>query len=389
MEDPRAAAGAVGPLPGARTGWVHGIRVPHLSRASRADIAWVVFIGLNLIAMRLIPAWQTVPFLIIWVSLTVMYGFRLWRLGSTVLTVTLVTVATGGLIGWQVLRGQQDAEYLVEVPLLAIMFVAMVWHARRRQAALVEMKRVSEHNLRLLDQQRQFLQDASHELGTPITIALGHAELIERTAPDQAIASDARVAVDELQRMRRLASRLLLLASTDTPGFLRLAPVDVGDFLAETLRRWSQTPRRWSLGALPEASVNADQDRLTVAIDALIENAVRHTGTGDRIELAARLDGENVILAVTDSGAGIPAAETDRIFGRFTRVDAGRSRQTGGFGLGLAVVKAITEAHGGSVRVKSTVGHGSTFEILLPTSTARAIPERAPDRQPTPKTAEA
>jgi len=381
MDDPRAAAGAVGPLPGARTGWVHGIRVPHLSRASRADIAWVVFIGLNLIAMRLIPAWQTVPFLIIWVSLTVMYGFRLWRLGSTVLTVTLVTVATGGLIGWQVLRGQQDAEYLVEVPLLAIMFVAMVWHARRRQAALVEMKRVSEHNLRLLDQQRQFLQDASHELGTPITIALGHAELIERTAPDQAIASDARVAVDELQRMRRLASRLLLLASTDTPGFLRLAPVDVAEFLAETLRRWSPAPRRWSLGDLAEAVVNADQDRLTVAIDALIENAVRHTSPGGRIELAARVSDGSVILAVTDSGTGIPASELGRIFGRFTRVDAGRSRQSGGFGLGLAVVKAIAEAHGGSVRVKSTVGQGSAFELQLPAAAARATPRRANGRQ--------
>ena len=381
MEDPRATGGAVGPLPGALGGWVHGIRVPHLSRASRADIAWVVFIGLNLIAMRLIPAWQTVPFLIIWVSLTVMYGFRLWRLGSTVLTVTLVTVATGGLIGWQVLRGQQDAEYLVEVPLLAIMFVAMVWHARRRQAALVEMKRVSEHNLRLLDQQRQFLQDASHELGTPITIALGHAELIERTAPDQAIASDARVAVDELQRMRRLASRLLLLASTDTPGFLRLAPVDVAEFLAETLRRWSQTPRRWSLGNLVEAVVDADQDRLTVAIDALIENAVRHTSPGGRIELAARASDGNVILAVTDSGTGIPASEIGRIFGRFTRVDAGRSRQSGGFGLGLAVVKAIAEAHGGSVHVHSTMGHGSVFELLLPATVARTTSRRANGRQ--------
>jgi len=372
-------------LAGVGAGLASRLRVPNLSRAAWVDIAWVAFIGLNLIAMRLISAWQTVPFLIIWISLTVMYGFRLWRLGSAVLTATLVTVATGGLIGWQVLRGQQDAEYLVEVPLLAIMFVAMVWHARRRQMALVEMKRVSERNLALLDQQRQFLQDASHELGTPITIALGHAELIEHTAADQAIASDARVAVDELLRMRRLASRLLLLASTDTPGFLCRAPVDVAEFLAETLRRWSQTPRRWSLGTLPEASVDADQDRLTAAIDALIENAVRHTGTGDRIELAARLDGRNVILAVTDSGAGIPPAEIGRIFGRFTRVDAGRSRQTGGFGLGLAVVKAIAEAHGGSVRAQSTVGQGSTFEILLPASTARAIPKRAAGRRPTPK----
>jgi two-component system sensor histidine kinase BaeS len=90
--------------------------------------------------------------------------------------------------------------------------------------------------------------------------------------------------------------------------------------------------------------------------------------------LSARRDGEKVILAVTDSGSGIPAAEFGRIFGRFTRVDTGRSRETGGFGLGLAVVKAIAEAHQGSVHVQSTVGQGSVFELLLPASPARPGP---------------
>src|SRR2546423_8724663 len=102
------------------------------------DVAWVVFVGLNLIAMRIFPDWQTVPFLIIWVSLTAIYGFRLWRLGSTILTVVVVTIATGGLIGWQVAKGQEEAEYLAEVPLLATMFVVMVWHALRRQTAMEE-----------------------------------------------------------------------------------------------------------------------------------------------------------------------------------------------------------------------------------------------------------
>ena len=264
----------------------------------------------------------------------------------------------------------RDADYLAEVPLLATMFVVMVWHSRRRLAAMEEMERVSEHNLVLLDKQRQFLQDVSHELGTPITIALGHTELITHAATDQAIAKDARVAVDELLRMRRLANRLMLLASTDSPDFLRLAPVDAAGLMVETLHRWSQTPRRWSLGALAEASVQADGDRLTLALDALIENAVEHTDLDGRIELSVRRDGEMVILAVTDSGSGIPAAEVGRIFGRFTRVDAGRSRETGGFGLGLAVVKAIAEAHHGSVQVQSTVGRGSVFELLLPVSTA-------------------
>ena len=350
-------------------GGAPGTRVDRFLRFARSywvDIAWVVFIGLNLIAMRLIPAWQTVPFLIIWVSLTTIYGFRLWRLGSTVLMVAVVTLATGALIGWQVLRGQQDGDYLAEVPLVATMFVVMVWHSRRRLAAMEEMKRVSEHNLLLLDQQRQFLQDVSHELGTPITIALGHTELITHAATDQAIAKDARVAVDELLRMRRLANRLMLLAATDSPDFLRLAPVDAAELVAETLHRWGQTPRRWSLGPLTDACVLADEDRLTLALDALIENAIDHTDVGGHIELSARRDGEKVILAVTDSGSGIPAAEVGRIFGRFTRVDTGRNRETGGFGLGLAVVKAIAEAHQGSIHVQSTVGRGSVFELVLP-----------------------
>jgi signal transduction histidine kinase len=345
-------------------------RVYRFIRAYRLDIAWAVFVGLNLLAMRLIPAWQTVPFLIIWISLTTIYGFRLWHLGSTLLTVTVVTLATGGLIGWQVLRGKQDGDYLAEVPLLAAMFVIMVWHARRRQTAMEEIKRVNEHNLLLLGQQRQFLQDVSHELGTPITIALGHAELITHAATDQAIAKDARVAVDELLRMRRLSNRLVLLASTDSPDFLRPAPVDTAELMMETLHRWSQTPRRWSLGSLTETPVQADRDRLTLALDALIENAVDHTEPDGRIELSARRSGEQVVLAVRDRGSGIPAADIGHIFDRFTRVGTGRSRDTGGFGLGLAVVKAIAEAHGGSVGVRSTVGQGSVFELSLPAATA-------------------
>jgi signal transduction histidine kinase len=356
-------------------------RVRRFARAYWVDIAWAIFIVLNLIAMRLIPAWQTVPFLIIWISLTAIYGFRLWHLGSTVLTVAVVTLATGGIIGWQVVRGEQDGDYLAEVPLLAAMFVVMAWHARRRAVAMEEIRRVSEHNLVLLGQQRQFLQDVSHELGTPITIALGHAELITHAATDQAIAKDARVAVDELLRMRRLANRLVLLASTDGPDFLRLAPVDTAELVMEILDRWSQTPRRWSFGTLAEARVQADRDRLTLALDALIENAVDHTDSDGRIELSARRRGEDIVFAVKDSGSGIPANEIGQIFDRFTRVGTGRSRETGGFGLGLAVVKAIAEAHHGSVHVRSTVGVGSEFELILPASSATPGSAVPSDRQ--------
>src|SRR5690349_8841214 len=219
------------------------------ARSAWIDIAWVAFVGVNLAAMRLVPEWQTVPFLAIWVSLTVIYGFRLWRLQPAILTLSAVTLATGGIIAVQVIKGQQEADYLAEVPLVALMFLVMVWHGRRRLAALEgrlaameELQRVSGENLRLLERQRLFLLDASHELGTPITIALGHAELIEQAADGKDVTEDARIVVGELGRLRRLASRLLLLASTDSPGFLDLAPVTADSLVMESLERWGITP---------------------------------------------------------------------------------------------------------------------------------------------------
>jgi signal transduction histidine kinase len=343
------------------------------------DVAWVGFVGLNLAAMRLLPAWQTVPFLAIWVSLTAIYGFQLWRLQPTILTVAAVTLATGGIIFVQVLKGRQDADYLAEVPLIALMFIVMVWHGRRRLSAMEErlalmeeVQQISEQNLRLLEQQRQFLQDASHELGTPITVALGHAELIERAATDPVVTEDARVVAAELARLRRLANRLLLLASAGSPDFLQVAPVAADSVIIDALDRWGHTPRQWRLGEVADATVLGDRDRLAVALDALLENAVAHTSAGDRIEISARLEDGHAVFAVADSGCGIPAAELERIFRRFARVKPYRSRAAGGFGLGLPIVQAIAEAHHGSVRVQSMDGHGSTFEMFMPSAPAPA-----------------
>jgi signal transduction histidine kinase len=347
----------------------HGLR---LARVARWDIVWAVFVGLNLAAMRLLPEWQTVPFLAIWVSLTLIYAFRLWPLQPALLTLAVVTLATGGIIGAQVIRGQQDADYLVLVPLVAVMFLVMVWHGRRRLAALEErlaaleeVQRVSRENLRLLERQRLFLLDASHELGTPITVALGHAELIEQAAAGQ-VADDARVVVSELGRLRKQAGRMLLLASADDPGFLDLAPFPLDALLMDALERWGYTPRRWRLGEVAEASVTGDRDRLAVALDALLENAIAYTGPEDLIELSVRLADGQAVFAVTDSGCGIPADDLDRVFDRFSRGHRYRNRESGGFGLGLPTVRAIAEAHQGSVRVRSTVGAGSTFEVLVP-----------------------
>jgi signal transduction histidine kinase len=348
------------------------------------DIAWVGFVGLNLAAMRLFPTWQTVPFLAIWVSLTVIYGFRLWRLQPTILTLAAVTVATGGIIAVQVLKGKQDADYLAEVPLIALMFLVMVWHGRRRLAAteerlaaMEEVQRVSQENLRLLKQQRRFLQDASHELGTPITVALGHAELIERAVTNTEVAEDAHVVTDELMRLRRLATRMLLLASAASPDFLHLEPVALDSVAVDAFDRWGHAPRRWRLTATAESTVLVDRDRLGLALDALLENAIAHTAADDLIELGARRENGHYILSVADSGCGIPVADLDRIFHRFARADPRRTREAGGFGLGLAIVQAIAEAHHGSAHASSTLGQGSVFEVLLP-----AVPATPPAERP-------
>jgi signal transduction histidine kinase len=340
------------------------IEWPHRERW--IDVAWVVFSLANLAAMLVIPTWETVPFHFIWVSLTVLYGFRVWRTRPTLTVLAAVMGLTALFIGIDYSRGAQPLDEITEVPLMAAMFVAMVWHARRRLSAMEETERVSMENLRLLERERRFVQDASHELRTPITVALGHTELIQRRATDPTIVEDVDVIADELARLRRLVDGLLLLAGTDDPQQPHLVPVDVGEIVADAVRRWAATPRRWVLGAAEEAVVLADRDRLAVAFDALIENAVQHTREQDTIEVGVRRRDGTAVISFRDTGTGIPMEDLDRIFDRFARADPGRSRHTGGFGLGLSIVRAIVEAHLGTVRVTSQVDVGTTFEVDLP-----------------------
>ncbi len=336
------------------------------------DLAWVGFALANLVAMALVPEWETVPFHFIWVSLTILYGFRVWGPRVTAGLLTAVVLSTGALLLHDVVHHAQLADELTEVPLMGAMFLAMVWHAQRRRSAMEDLRRVSDANLRLLHRERQFIQDASHELRTPITVALGHAELVERASRAPERAEDARIVVDELQRLRRLADRLLLLATSEDPDFLSRSPVQVEHLLAAILQRWAPIVRRWRLDPIEPAAVVGDADRLGLALDALVENAVKHTGPGDEIRLGVRRDRDRVVITVADSGAGMPADRLRGIFERFARLDEARSRDLGGVGLGLAIVSAIVKAHGGTVAVQSTLGGGSVFQLLLP-------PEPAPD----------
>jgi signal transduction histidine kinase len=328
------------------------------------DVAWGIFALLNLVAIYVFADWETVPFHFIWVSLTILYGFRVWRLRFTLMLLGAIIVTTGILLSIDIARGFQPLDEITEVPLMSAMFLAMVWHARRRQAVMEEMRGVSDENLRLLERERRFIQNASHELRTPITVAIGHAELLLRGTDPATMATDARVVLEELMRLRRLSERLLLLAAAEHPDFLHKRPVEIEPVLVEALHRWSPTPRHWRLGATDEAVVEADVDRLALAIDALVENAVKHTTPDDWIELSVRRN-HGVEITVADSGTGIPPQELEHIFERFARSEASPQSDKEGLGLGLSIVQTIAEAHGGKLRVRSKLGAGSEFEIVL------------------------
>jgi signal transduction histidine kinase len=323
--------------------------------------AWAVFSVLNLGAILLLPNWETVPFHFIWISFTLLYGFRAWAAKPTLWVLGAVMVTTGAGISLDVMRGSEPPAELTEVPLMAAMFLAMVWHARRKLAAEQESRLVGEENARLLATQRRFLQDASHQLRTPITIALGHAELLADGLTSQ-------VVLGELNRLRRIAERLLVIAAAEGPEFLHPEPVALDSFTMEILRRWRPTAdRSWQLGRLDKVTVQADRERLGLAIDALLENAVRHTGDGDVIKMSVVAPGygQPVRMIVADAGQGIPAELLRHIFDRFRSGDSGHPRGTG---LGLALVRAVARAHGGEVLVSSRPGQGSEFELLLPVS---------------------
>jgi signal transduction histidine kinase len=345
---------------------------PELSarlRRYRVELLWLAFAAVNYTAMILSPAWETIPFHFVWISLTLVYGFRVWPLRATMVVLVWVMVMTGVAISLDAFDGIQTWGELFEVPLMAAMFVAMVWHARRRVEALHIAEERAEQRRSMLRRQERFIHDASHELRTPVTIARGHLELV-RSHYDAA-APELDVALDELGRMDAIIERLLVLATADQPDFVRVERIELDPFLEDVFMRWSEVARRaWRLGPLAVGPVTVDPERLRAALDALLENAVKYSADRATIELRARADGiGQVVIEVEDEGYGIPREALSRIFDRFARADAARTRATGGVGLGLAIVDAIAKGHGGRCTVRST-DRGSVFSLHLPVAGA-------------------
>ncbi|MDQ3629345.1 MAG: HAMP domain-containing histidine kinase [Actinomycetota bacterium] len=213
------------------------------------------------------------------------------------------------------------------------------------------------------DGQRQFLDDAGHELRTPITIVRGHLELLD--ANDAAeVKTTTSLVIDEVDRMSRLVDDLILLAKTRRPDFLRPEWLDLGeltDDIADKVRGFGD--RAWSVDHRGRGSAFVDRQRMNQAMLQLVDNAVRHTEVGDCIAIGSIQDDAVLRLWVRDTGVGIAYEHQQVIFDRFRQVDPNTLK---GSGLGLSIVSAIVRAHGGEVEVTSVPGGGSTFTVTLP-----------------------
>jgi signal transduction histidine kinase len=211
--------------------------------------------------------------------------------------------------------------------------------------------------------QRHFVDDAGHELKTPITIIRGHLELLEGD-PEERRETIALV-MDELDRMGRIVNDLLLLAKSEEPDFLGLETVDVEPLTNELEQKAGALGSRdWRLERRGRGIIVADRQRLTQAIVQLVQNAVEHTSEGDRISLGSAVESGEASFWVRDEGPGIPLDDQERIFQRFGR-GAG-ARRAEGAGLGLAIVKAIADAHHGRVELYSRPGAGALFTVVIP-----------------------
>lgn len=225
----------------------------------------------------------------------------------------------------------------------------------------------------VMQTQRRMLSDVSHQLRTPLTVAQGHLEVLARAhSPDPRETHDTiALVLDEIGHMKAMVERLLMLGRAMEPDFLDVAPIDLRSFCADVIDAAQVlAPRTWMLGTVPDLVIDADAAKLRGAVLSLIDNAVRATREGDAIRLAVVADGADVVLAVEDSGPGIPPAQRTAVLQRFARPGAADST---GSGLGLAIVRAVAEAHGGSVSIDTSPLGGCRVTMRMPLRHAAVV----------------
>ena len=232
--------------------------------------------------------------------------------------------------------------------------------------------RMSREVVRANQLRKQMTADIAHDLRTPLTVIAGYVESMRdgdlAPTPERLDSIYA-----EIERLQRLVADLRLLAVTDAGELrLNLAPVNPAAFIERVAASFKLSAEQKGIlltvkadSDLPE--IQADESRLDRVLSNLVSNAIRHTPEGGKVSLHAARTTQHVVLTVADTGEGIPPADLPHIFDRFYRADKSRADADGASsGLGLAIAKALVEAHGGRIAASSVVGNGTRFEIELP-----------------------
>jgi signal transduction histidine kinase len=335
-----------------------------INRGALVDITLGIFTLVMLATMIAVPGEDALPYHLMFLSITLVYGFRVWPMWPTLLAVSVIAVSTGAVMYAHYLDHKIDAPELFEVPLMPMLLLAMMWHARRRAAAQQQVEEMAEERRRNLEREREFLRDTSHAIRTPVTIARGHVELIQAGLDDATAYGDSEVVLRQLDRMCALSSRLLALARLDSMQALPLQPLDLDDLVGEMGANWTgSADRDWAV-VRGGGRVLADREWLELAVDAIVENAVHFTTPGERIELACWHGKDGDTIAVSDSGPGIAPDDLPHVFERFWHRRPPEVMP--GSGLGLAMAWSAANAMGGTLQVTSRPGQGTRFELTLP-----------------------
>ncbi len=285
----------------------------------------------------------------------------------------VLALAGGWLLAWRALRPiRRITQAAAEISASNLSRRVDASRMERELAGLAETLNGTFARLeRAFDRQTRFTADASHELRTPLSIVMSEAELAlrkERTAPEYR--ESLETVLKASQRMKAVVEGLLTLARADAKELnLRRERLDLRSLVEETAAMVGPLALERKVTvtvAADPVEVEGDRDRLREAGTNLLTNAIRYNVAGGKVDVSLQERGDRAVLAVADTGIGIPEQDRAHVFERFYRVDKARSREQGGTGLGLAITKWAVEAHGGSISFESREGVGTTFTVSLP-----------------------
>jgi len=328
------------------------------------DVAIAVFVTGMMGLMVARPGHEAGPYHIMFLAIAIAYGYRIWPVVPTAAVTVVITLLSGWLMVTHASEGALPQPELAEIPLMPLVLLTMVWHARRRVAAVQQMEQMATRQLSSIEREREFFRDASHAIRTPVTIARGHLELATAQDLPGEVQSDLDVALRQLDRMSALSNRLLALAHLDSGDSLSVRPTDVAELVCAIGDNWATGVERVvTVRASPTGPVPVDPEWIEMVVDALMENAVHFTADGGAINLTCWRSGTTCTIIVADSGPGIPAGELPQVFDRFWH----RMPPNGpmGTGLGLSMAKAATLAHGGTLTVRNGSTGGAVFTLTL------------------------